>query len=370
MIRRIAVLSNLRLSRLRCPAFLTALVAVLAGGCALHDPPTPRPPPAWAADGRLVPPDLTLTLPDGTSVPTRMWPASRGQAHAVVLALHGFDDSRDAWEIPAPALAARGITLYAPDLRGFGGMRDRGGWAGARQMVRDARDEARIIGRRHPGVPLYLMGESMGGAVLICLMAQPDPSPDAPPVAGTILLAPAVWKLGPEAEAVLRLLAATAPDWRMTGQELPVHVVAGDNLAAMRRLYYDPLTLRATQMRALSGLAALMHRAADDAAHLRGPALVVYGGHDQLVPPRATADLWRRLPPGVRRDYVPGGYHLLMRGRTRAAVIDDVAQWITNPDQPLPSGGDLAAATWSALPHDGSDSPPILPALLDSLAGK
>ncbi|MBB2156769.1 alpha/beta fold hydrolase [Gluconacetobacter diazotrophicus] len=368
MIRRIAVLSNRRLSRLRCRLLMALLPAALAGGCALHDPPIPRPPPAWAADGRLVPPDLTLTLPDGTRVPTRMWPAAGGHPRAVVLALHGFDDSRDAWEIPAPALAARGITLYAPDLRGFGGMRDRGGWAGAGQMVRDAGDEARIIARRHPGVPLYLMGESMGGAVLTCLMAQPDAPPGTPPIAGTILLAPAAWKLGPEAETVLRLLAATAPDWRMTGHELPVHVVAGDDLAAMRRLYYDPLTLRATRMRALSGLAALMRHAADDAPRLRGPALVVYGGHDQLVPPQAMADLWRRLPPGVRRDYVPGGYHLLMRGRSRDAVIGDVADWITAPDQPLPSGGDLAAATWSAQPHDGSDAPPLLLAPLDSLA--
>ncbi|MBB2176143.1 alpha/beta fold hydrolase [Gluconacetobacter johannae] len=361
MIRRIAVLSNLRLSRL----LYLALLAPLAGGCALRDLPVPRPPPAHAADGALVPPDGSMTLSDGVRVPYRVWPA-RGTERAVILALHGFDDSRDAWEFPAPVLAGRGMTLYAPDLRGFGGMPDRGGWAGADRLVRDVADEARAIARRHPGVPLYLMGESMGGAVLTCLMAGPD----APPVAGTILLAPAVWKLGPGAEVLLRLMAAGAPGWRLTGHELPVHVVAGDDLAAMRRLYYDPLTLRATRMQALSGLAALMHRAADDAPHMRGPVLVVYGGRDQLIPPSAMADLWRRLPASARRDYIPGGYHLLMRGRTRQAVMNDVTQWIAAPDRFLPSGGDAAAAAWSALPHDGSDTPPPLPAALDGLAAK
>ena len=243
------MLSNLRLSRLR---YLAPLL--LLAGCAMQDPPPPHPPAAWAADGRLVPPDTILHLPDGTAIPTRIWPA-RGQVRAVMLALHGFDDSRDAWEFAAPALAAQGITLYAPDLRGFGGMPDRGLWAGTDRMVADARDEALIIASRHPGVPLYLLGESMGGAVVTCLMARPD----APPAAGTILLAPAVWKLGTGPETVLRLLAATAPDWRLTGHELPVHVVAGDDMAAMRRLYFDPLTLRATRMRAIAGLAALMH---------------------------------------------------------------------------------------------------------------
>ncbi|MFS3133987.1 alpha/beta fold hydrolase [Gluconacetobacter sacchari] len=360
MIRRITVLSNLRLSRLR---YLTPFL--LLAGCAMRDPPAPRPPAIWAADGRLVPPDTVLRLPDGTRVPTRIWPA-RGRVRAVMLALHGFDDSRDAWEFAAPALVAQGITLYAPDLRGFGGMADRGLWAGTDQMVADARNEALQIARRHPGVPLYLMGESMGGAILTCLMARPD----APPVAGTILLAPAVWKLGAVPETVLRLLAATAPDWRLTGHELPVHVVAGDDMAAMRRLYFDPLTLRASRMRAVAGLAALMRQAAEAAPRLHGPTMVIYGGHDQLVPPPAMAALWRNLPPGTRRDYIPQGYHLLLRGRSRQAATADIAQWITDPDRPLPSGGDIAAAAWQALPHDGSDAPLPILAPLDALPGK
>lgn len=360
MIRRITVLSNLRLSRLR---YLAPLL--LLAGCAMQNPPPPRPPAAWAADGRLMPPDTILHLPDGTAVPTRIWPA-RGQVRAVMLALHGFDDSRDAWEFAAPALAAQGIILYAPDLRGFGGMPDRGLWAGTDRLVTEARDEARIIARRHPGVPLYLLGESMGGAVLTCLMARAD----APSVAGTILLAPAVWKLGAGPETVLRLLAATAPDWRLTGRELPVHVVAGDDLTAMRRFYFDPLTLHATRMRAVAGLAALMRQAADAAPHLRGPALVIYGGHDQLVPAGAMAALWRHLPPDVRRDYIPQGYHLLVRGRSRQVTIADMTQWVIDPDRSLPSGGDIAAAVWRTLPHDGSDTPPPILAPLDDLAGK
>lgn len=337
MIRRIAVLSNLRLSPLLHASFRLGLLAAVLAGCALRDPPTPVPPARWAADGRLVPPDLVLVLADGTRAPTRLWRA-RGPERAVVLALHGFDDSRDAWEPAGPVLAARGITVYAPDLRGFGGMPDRGAWAGAGQLVRDAADEARLVAARHPGVPLYLMGESMGGAVLVCLMAQPG----APRVAGTILLAPAVWRLGMGTRATLDLFAAVAPSWRVTGHELPVHVVAGDDMAAMRRLYFDPLTLRATRMPALSGLASLMDWAADAAPRLRGPALLLYGGRDQLVPPAAMAALWRGLPAAVRRDYLPGGYHLLLRSRTRDAALADIAQWIADPDRWLPSGGDAA----------------------------
>ncbi|NVN11413.1 lysophospholipase, partial [Nguyenibacter vanlangensis] len=38
----------------------------------------------------------------------------------------------------------------------------------------------------------------------------------------------------------------------------------------------------------------------------------------------------------------PGGYHLLLRSRTRDAALADIAQWIADPDRWLPSGGDAA----------------------------
>jgi alpha-beta hydrolase superfamily lysophospholipase len=169
-----------------------------------------------------------ITLRDGAAIPVRVWQA-HGRERAVVLALHGFNDSRDAWESSAPALAAQGITLVAPDIRGFGAAPLRGGWAGSAQLVADAREEEAQTRQNHPNVPLYLMGESMGGAVLMLLMS----SPDAPKVAGTILLAPAVWDLGVGADIPLDVLATLFPRRFVTGRELPVHVVASDNPAAL-----------------------------------------------------------------------------------------------------------------------------------------
>ena len=69
----------------------------------------------------------TFTMPDGTLLPYREW-LPRGQPKAVVLALHGMNDSRDAWEYPAPAFAAAGIAVVSPDLRGFGETNSRGLW--------------------------------------------------------------------------------------------------------------------------------------------------------------------------------------------------------------------------------------------------
>ncbi len=350
--------------------FRPAGAALLLSGCMampVH-PPAPASADAarHAADHRLVPADLRFTLFDGAVLPARVWRA-QGPERAVVLALHGFNDSRDAWELPAPVLAARGITVYAPDLRGFGQAPMRGRWAGTDRLVADAAELARQVAAREPGVKLFLMGESMGGAILMCLATRPD----APPVAGTILLAPAVWsreEMSPLLTASLWTAATLLPGWELTGNELPLHIVASDNRDALYRLAYDPLTLRTTRVTTLRGLVDLMGRAQDAAPRMRGPVLIAYGGRDQLVPARATAAAWTHLPDGVRRSFYPAGYHLLTRDHDRASVTDDIASWILTPDLPLPSGGEIAAATWMADGGWDGTVPVWLPSGLDGLA--
>ena len=46
--------------------------------------------------------------------------------------------------------------------------------------------------------------------------------------------------------------------------------------------------------------------------------------------------------------FYPAGYHLLLRDLDRIAPIDDVIAWIRQPNAPLPSGADRAAAAWLA----------------------
>ncbi|WP_242010849.1 alpha/beta hydrolase [Acetobacter musti] len=329
-----------------------ARIAVVVMSClnlaACASEPVIHVPARYARDARLVPPDRIITLSDGARIPVRIWPSS-GSERGIILALHGFNDSRDAWEMAAPAFAASGFTLWAPDIRCFGAAPGREGWPGAGRMVQDAVEELTLIVREHADVPLYLMGESMGGAIAMLTMTRPAVAAPMPKIAGTILLAPAVWKLGPGADIPVRLLAALAPNGRVTGRELPVHVTASDNIAALRRLYFDPLTLHSTKLVALRGLIALMSEAADSAGKQHGSELIIYGDHDQLVPVSAMAQVWRQLPETVRRDIIPGGHHLLLRDKSGYRVVADILSWLSRPDAPLPSGGDASAATWASL---------------------
>jgi alpha-beta hydrolase superfamily lysophospholipase len=334
---------------------MLGLLASLAG-CAAHFAPEGVP------TTQAVQTSDAFVMPDGTALPYRSWlPPAWVPMTAVVLALHGMNDSRDAWEYPAPALAEAGIGVFAPDQRGFGATAARGYWPGATTLEDDARAMARLLRARHPGKRFYLMGESMGAAVLLALAASPDP----PAADGWIFSAPAVWGRAEQTlieRAGLWLAYQFVPGMRVSG--VPgVRITASDNHAALVRLSRDPLTLHETRVDSVKGLVDLMDLALAATPRLHAPSLFLYGGHDELIPKRAIAAAWsaavaRGASPGVRLAYYPPGYHLLLRDQARARRLADVIAWMRAPLAPLPSGADAAAAAWLARQEDAA---PTLP---------
>jgi len=197
----------------------------------------------------------------------------------------------------------------------------------------------------YPGVPLILMGESMGAAVLMCLAA----SPAAPAGARYVLVAPALWgrsSMNAFLRASLWLASTLLPGVTTSGG--PVRVTASDNREALVRLSRDPLTIHETRFSTVRGLVDLMDDAIAAAAVFTAPGLILYGGRDELVPQAATLAVWRRLPPGARLAFYPTAYHLILRDIGRAVPLADVTAWLRDPDAPLPSGADRSAAEWLA----------------------
>lgn len=318
------------------------MLVFLLPGCAVpRAGPSMPPPPPTVTDG-------SFTMSDGAKLPYREWLPGANPA-IVVLALHGIDDSRDAWETPAPILVAHGIAVIAPDQRGFGAAPERGRWPGTQRMLLDARTMTLTLRDRYPAARLYLMGESMGGAVLMALAA----SPLAPPVDGYVFSSPAVWgrrEMNFFLRSALWIADKTVPNMTLTGRGAAV--VPTDNDAAWERLSTDPLTLRETRVSAVKGLVDLMDKALAAAGHIQAPVLFLYGGHDELVPKDAMVAAWRaEMASGDKRvtyAFYPKGYHLLERDLGGARVTDDIAHWLVAPGAPLPSGADRRARAWIA----------------------
>jgi alpha-beta hydrolase superfamily lysophospholipase len=306
---------------IRKPKLVALLALALLGGCV----PIPFGVPKARPDFPIVTSGL-FHLPDGATRPYRYYPP-QGQLRAVVLALHGYTDSRDGWVILAKTLNPRGIAIYAPDQSSFGATANRGYWPGTERLVDEARDMAVMLRARYPDQKLFVMGESMGGAVGLLLGASKNP----PPVDGYVLSAPAVWggeAMNPAYRLVLGLAEAVAPGKRLTGQA--VHITASDNRAALIAFGEDPLTIHAPRLDNLAGLVRLMGQAQDACADFRQKALILYGGHDELIPPEAMRHCWNAIPPDapVTLAFYPPDYHLLPRDKERAVPDNDIADFI------------------------------------------
>lgn len=289
---------------------------------------------------------------DGVRLPMRGW-LPEGPPHAVVLALHGMNDYSNFFDEPGHYLAAKGIAAYAYDQRGFGAAPRPGYFSTAEAMAADLRTAAELVAARHPGVPLYLLGESMGGAVVMLATADRPP----PQVKGIILSAPAVWgrsTMGFFQRAALWLAYQLAPGWELTGEGL--NIQPSDNIPMLRKLAADPLVIKATRVDAINGLVDLMDAAAAAAPRVRLPALVLYGEKDEVVPADPTWAMIETLPDtrgSQRVALYANGYHMLLRDLQADVVLDDIAAWIAEPGKPLPSGADTRARDILARRHEG-----------------
>jgi alpha-beta hydrolase superfamily lysophospholipase len=281
---------------------------------------------------------------DGLALPLRAWlPEQDGEPRpprAVILALHGFNDHSGAFEEPAPTLAARGFAVYAYDQRGFGAGENVGLWAGGARLAEDARQALALLAARHPGKPLYLLGESMGGAVALLAAGGPGGSALPDSLRGLVLSAPAVWSsdLQPWYQRwalwlTVRLVPGLRPSGRGTG------IQASDNLEALRALGRDPLVIKYSRIDTIQGLVELMGSALDAAPAVRRPVLLLYGEHDELIPERPVEMLWAALPahPESRLVVYPEGWHMLLRDLQARVVLADIAAWIEHPGLTPPS---------------------------------
>lgn len=315
---------------MRSLAPLLVSVLLLAGGCG----------PTIAAMGPPVAPpmladDHFLTA-DAARLPLRTW-NPEGAPTAALIALHGFNDYSKSFEGPGEFWATRGIVTYAYDQRGFGDAPNHGLWAGTETLVEDLRTAARLVRGRHPGIPLFLVGESMGGAIALAALG----SGDIPAVDGVVLAAPAVrgWRALPWYQRGALTFAAYVIPWATaTGRGFKVR--PSDNIEMLRALGRDPLVIKETRFDAIHGLVTVMDDALEAAPRLRVPALVLYGRTEDLVPRNGREILLEALPADGdwRLAEYAGGYHMLLRDLGAEVVLGDIAAWSADTAVPLPSG--------------------------------
>ncbi len=216
--------------------------------------------------------------------------------------------------------------------------------------MEDLKEVVALVQQRHPDLPVYVLGESMGGAVSLVALTDAD----APQVDGLILSAPAVW--GRETMAWherfgLWWMSNLNPNFALTQEGAPQTLRVTDNEQALERMRQDPKMLRTTNFGTLGGLVDLMDAALAQASQLNLPTLLLYGHKDEVIKPGPMRRFVQRLPKvtSLQVTLYEQGHHLLLRDRNAPRVMQDIQHWVL--------GSDTYTAQVSSTPHPLHSSP-------------
>jgi alpha-beta hydrolase superfamily lysophospholipase len=268
-----------------------------------------------------------LRADDGYRLPYRLWVPKAPRA--ALLLVHGVCDYAGAFDAICPYFATRGYAVLAIDQRGFGQTRTRGKWAGTRRLARDIGNAASFLERRVPGVPLFVVGESMGGAlaILACARRHLEGVSGMTPVApGALGCTMRRFAFGLVVRA-LKMFGARA--------DLFVERVNCDDLSADAaiRLLADPLVLRRISPALMGGVLRLGERVYDIAPLVDIPTLTLVGSREDVSPLQCIRRLKRRFKGDATLVEFKNGPHLLLHWCERERVLETIRDWI---DERLP----------------------------------
>ncbi|OAK64301.1 alpha/beta hydrolase [Variovorax paradoxus] len=221
-------------------------------------------------------------MPDGETLALRRLPAP-GPARAVIVVVHGLGEHAGRYHALAECLHEWGFAVWAHDHHGHGESTGaRGGLPSELRLVDDLAlvvDDAR---RLNPGLPLVLLGHSLGGLVAASLVAR-----GVRPVDGLVLSSPGLDPgLSGFQKALLAVLPRIAPNLRV-GNGLDDNYLSHDT-AVVQAYRDDPLTHDRIGSRLARFLAYEGATVQQRAANWPVPTLLLYAGDDRLVRPSAS----------------------------------------------------------------------------------
>jgi len=292
-----------------------ALLAVSISACvSFPDAPPPTVSPHLEKD--------YVVSVDGARLGLTRWPAEK--AKAAIVAVHGMNDYAAAYSYAGPYWSERGVSVYAYDQRGFGRSTDFGRWPGDDVLRQDLRAVIAAVRVENPGLPLYVVGHSMGSAVIMTAMRDAPLDAD-----GIILGAPGVWggaSMSIFYRVALNVAATFTPGKTLTGERAGRQ--ASDNIDFLRRMYEDPLVIKATRLDAVLGVERLMGEAYDAADEISGDMLLLYGLKDEIIPTDILMKTADRLPETLDEIAFADSWHMIFADLEREKPLQAVIDWI------------------------------------------
>lgn len=291
---------------------------------------------------------------DGKEMPWRAHDVPAGTPlRAVVITLHGLSGAGSDFWMLGESLPGRGIAVCGLELRGMGNdpdLKKRGDIPSAGAWEKDLFTFHHLVRAKHPGVPVYWYGESLGSLIALHTLAdlmpdrglhlRPDGLIFSSPVAGFKI------KLGTMKHFAVRS-AMTLMPWRRVNVEKLAGVKDSDirvtaSTTHQGQMAVTPHHVPEFTLRLLREIEVMVKRNPGALRGVRQPLLVLATPNDVISSREQVREYFDAVPSGGKTiRWYDESYHLLLHDVQRDEVLRDVIVWL----EAQVEGKNLAAAS-------------------------
>lgn len=248
-----------------------------------------------------------------------------GDARAMVVLVHGVSEHSGRYHHVAARLVADGYAVHALDHRGHG--RSEGPRAyidRMRHAVTDLNALVEATASAHSGMPVVMLGHSMGGLLAVCFALAHQER-----LSGLILSAPlaALEAASPTTRLAARVLSALTPRLGVIG--IDSELISRDP-EVVRTYAADPLVFHGKlPARTVFELERAVRSLPPRVHAITVPTLIMYGSADRLCPPAGSLGLHDCIGAHDRTLKVYDQlYHEIFNEPEQERVLEDVCAWL------------------------------------------
>jgi|GEM_PF-672788 len=269
------------------------------------------------------------TTSDGLKLFIRCWRKATNPDKIVVI-VHGFGAHGGTYKtVLVPDLLKENAVVYIPDLRGHGYSEGERGYVERFEDFHlDLISTIKLARLHHPGVPLYLLGESMGTSIVInyTMTSLAAYQPDA-----VILLACVVApSVTPRPLEVIRFLYFMLLNQNRCAIPITGREEQGvRNPEAIREMKEDPLYIRKVSVKFLMKMVKYMRQAARLGIGLNKPVFIAQGGKDIAINPKLTKKFFGAIVAKEKEvHFFPQAFHSILNDPDAPLVRQRLLNWM------------------------------------------
>ncbi len=246
-----------------------------------------------------------------------------GDARAVVALIHGLGEHSGRYEHVAQYFTQRGLGVVALDHRGHGRTSGTRGHGSYDAILGDIDHLVQEAEKRYPGLPVFIYGHSLGGALVLYYGLKRRPQ-----IKGVIATAPGLIPANASGAQIFlaKIMSAIAPGFQIDNG-LDVTGLSRDPDTAVRYTA-DPLVHKKISARLGLDLMQNGQWIIQHAAEFPLPLLLLQGSADRLVNPDGARQFAENMKDGLTYKVYEGWYHELHNEVEKETVLSDMVAWI------------------------------------------